>query len=89
MKHTNAALASSLSLFLSLFLILAQPVLARPDDEVRSDESQRTSQQEPKMKPGSKDDIDAIEGRNIGGGRGLGNWYSLELRSEWAGNMPR
>ena len=30
------------------------------------------------MKPGSKDDVDAIGNRDIGGGRGLGNWYSLE-----------
>jgi predicted Zn-dependent protease len=73
-KHTNAALASSLA----LFLILAQPVLARPDDQVRNDDSQRTSQQEPKVKPGSKDDVDAIGNRDVGGGRGLGNWYSLE-----------
>ncbi len=74
MKHTNAALASSLA----LFLILAQPVLARPDDQVQNDDSQRTSQQEPKVKPGSKDDVDAIGNRDVGGGRGLGNWYSLE-----------
>jgi beta-barrel assembly-enhancing protease len=73
MKHTNAALAIALALFLSL----AQPILALPDDEVPSDESQRNAQQEPKVKPGSKDDIDAIGNRDIGG-RGLGNWYSLE-----------
>lgn len=74
MKHTNAALASSLA----LLLILAQPVLARPDDQVRNDDSQRTSQQKPKLKPGGKDDVDAIGNRDVGGGRGLGNWYSLE-----------
>jgi len=73
MKHTNAVLASALALFLSL----AQPVLAFPDDEVWTDESQPTAQQDPKLKPGSKDDIDAIGNRDIGG-RGLGNWYSLE-----------
>jgi predicted Zn-dependent protease len=73
MKHINAALASALALFLSL----AQPIFALPDNEVRNDESQRTAQQEPKVKPGSKDDIEAIGNRNIGG-RGLGNWYSLE-----------
>ncbi|HEV2396716.1 MAG TPA: M48 family metallopeptidase [Candidatus Sulfotelmatobacter sp.] len=73
MKHT-AALASSLA----LFLVLEQPVLARPDDQVRNDDSQRTSQQKPKVKPGSKDDVDAIGNRDVGGGRGLGNWYSLE-----------
>jgi hypothetical protein len=37
MKHTTTTLASALALFLSL----AQPVLARPDNEVRNDESQR------------------------------------------------
>src|ERR1019366_9773418 len=74
MKHTTKTLASALALLLSL----AQPVLARPDDVVRNDESQRTAQQEPKVKPGSKDDIDAIGNRDIGGGRGLGNWYSIE-----------
>ncbi len=73
MEHTTTTLASALALFLSL----AQPVLARPDDEVRNDESQRTAQREPKVKPGSKDDIDPIGNREIGG-RGLGNWYSLE-----------
>jgi hypothetical protein len=39
MKHTTTTLASALALFLSL----AQPVLARPDNEVQTDESQRTS----------------------------------------------
>jgi len=29
------------------------------------------------VKPGSKDDVDAIGNRNMGG-KGLGNWYSLE-----------
>ena len=74
MKRTNAALASALA----FFLILAQPVLARPDDEGRNDKSQRAAQQDPKVNPGSKDDIEAIGNRDIGGGRGLGNWYSLE-----------
>lgn len=73
MKHTNAALASALVLFLSL----AKPIFALPDDEVQNDESQRAPQQAPKVKPGTKDDIDAIGNREIGG-RGLGNWYSLE-----------
>src|SRR6202158_1204737 len=74
MKHTTATLASALALFLSL----AHPALARSDDEVRNDGSPRTTQREPKVKPGSKDDVDAIGNRDIGGGRGLGNWYSLE-----------
>lgn len=32
----------------------------------------------PKVKVGSKDDVDAIGNRDIGGGKGVGNWYSLE-----------
>ncbi len=30
------------------------------------------------VKPGSKDDVNAIGNRDVGGGKGLGNWYSLE-----------
>src|ERR1039457_4515720 len=73
MKRTTTTLACALALFLSL----VQPVLARSDDGVRN-ESQATAKQDPKVKPGSKDDIDAIGDRDIVGGRGLGNWYSLE-----------
>ena len=74
MKHNTTTLVSALA----LFSILAHPILARSADRVGNDESQRTAQQEPKVKPGSKDDIDAIGSRDIGGGRGVGNWYSLE-----------
>ena len=31
-----------------------------------------------KVKPGSRDDVDAIGNRSVGKGGGLGNWYSLE-----------
>ena len=34
--------------------------------------------QTPTVKPGSKDDISAIGNRDVGGGKGIGNWYSLE-----------
>ena len=51
MKHTTATLASALALFLSL----AHPVHAWTEDGARNDESQRTAQQEPRAKPGSKD----------------------------------
>lgn len=34
-------------------------------------------QQQPKVKPGSKDDVNAIGDRGMGG-KGLGNWYSIE-----------
>ncbi|MGE0405082.1 MAG: M48 family metallopeptidase [Candidatus Korobacteraceae bacterium] len=30
------------------------------------------------VKPGSRNDVSAIGNRDIGGGKGLGNWYSLE-----------
>src|SRR5690349_16440107 len=33
---------------------------------------------DPKVKPGSKQDVDAIGNRGMGQGKGLGNWYSLE-----------
>jgi predicted Zn-dependent protease len=34
-------------------------------------------QKQPKVKPGSKDDVNAIGDRGMGG-KGLGNWYSIE-----------
>jgi len=36
-----------------------------------------SQQQQPKVKPGSKDDVNAIGDRQMGG-KGLGNWYSIE-----------
>ena len=60
---------------LILLLCFTQVVSAR-GDEFRIDQSQSTAQP-PRGKDGAKDDIDAIGNRNIGG-RGLGNWYSLE-----------
>ncbi len=36
-----------------------------------------TSEKNKNVKPGSKDDVNAIGNRNMGG-KGLGNWYSLE-----------
>jgi beta-barrel assembly-enhancing protease len=37
-----------------------------------------TKESKEKVKPGSKDDVDAIGNRSVGKGGGLGNWYSLE-----------
>ena len=34
-------------------------------------------QEQPKVKPGSKDDVNAVGKREMGG-KGLGNWYSIE-----------
>ncbi len=73
MRHTNTTLAAILAFFLSC----SQPAFVRSTDDVQKAESPRTAQQS-KIKEGSKDDIDAIGNRDIGGGRGIGNWYSLE-----------
>jgi hypothetical protein len=54
--------------------------LARGGVDPQTDESQRSAPQ-PKVKDGGKDDIDAIGNREIGG-RGLGNWYSLETNEK-------
>ena len=47
-----------------------------------TDQSSATSAtpevKDPKVKPGSKQDVDAIGNRGMGQGKGLGNWYSLE-----------
>jgi beta-barrel assembly-enhancing protease len=72
MRHGATRLAGTLM----LLLCLTQAVPARGDDDLQTDQSQRPAQQ-PKVKEGGKDDIDAIGNRDIGG-RGLGNWYSLE-----------
>jgi len=68
--------AATLSAELVLLLCFMQAVPARANIGPPVDEPQRTSQQ-PKAKEVGKDDIDAIGNRDIGG-RGLGNWYSLE-----------
>lgn len=47
---------------------------ASAQDQSNQDQS---DQKNPKVKPGSKQDVDAIGNRDIGK-RGLGNWYSLE-----------
>jgi predicted Zn-dependent protease len=72
MRHSATTVAATLM----LLLCFTQAVSACPEDDLRTDQSQRPAQQ-PKVKEGGKDDIDAIGNREIGG-RGLGNWYSLE-----------
>jgi predicted Zn-dependent protease len=70
MKYGVTTFASTLIL-LPCFTPAA---VARGD--LRTEKPTRTAQ-EPKIEKGGKDDIDAIGNRDIGG-RGLGNWYSLE-----------
>src|SRR5689334_5893000 len=53
-----------------------QPQASGPD--AQSQPAASTPQQkQPKGKPGSKDDVNAIGDRGMGG-KGLGNWYSIE-----------
>jgi predicted Zn-dependent protease len=68
--------ASTLAITLMLLPCFAHAVPAPVRDDPRTDQSQRPAQQ-PKVKEGGKDDVNAIGNREIGG-RGLGNWYSLE-----------
>ncbi|MBZ5613816.1 MAG: M48 family metalloprotease [Acidobacteriia bacterium] len=72
MRHSATTVAATLM----LLLCFTQAVSACPEDDRRTDQSQRPAQP-PKVKEGGKDDIDAVGNREIGG-RGLGNWYSLE-----------
>lgn len=46
-----------------------QPVATSDKDTMKADKAKND---------GSKNDIDAIGNRKVGGGKGLGNWYSLE-----------
>ncbi|HUO61253.1 MAG TPA: M48 family metallopeptidase [Candidatus Acidoferrales bacterium] len=60
-----------------------QPTLAPQQDQQQSDATQEKAPpplpepKDPKVKKGSKDDVDAIGNRDMGK-RGMGNWYSLE-----------
>jgi predicted Zn-dependent protease len=72
MRYSATTVAGTLM----LLLCFTQAVSACPEDDFRTGQSQRPPQQ-PKVKEGGKDDLDAIGNREIGG-RGLGNWYSLE-----------
>jgi predicted Zn-dependent protease len=62
-----------------LFSLMAVAQDSQPSAAAgQSTASQPVQQQkEVDVKPGSKDDVEAIGNRNIGG-KGLGNWYSLE-----------
>ncbi len=68
--------AVMLAITLVFLLGFTQAAWVQANADPPSDGSRRTAHQ-PKAKEGSKDDINAIGNRDIGG-RGLGNWYSLE-----------
>jgi predicted Zn-dependent protease len=78
----------ALTLVAALFLSCLGPYAIAQDDQTPTDQSNHKVQAQDntndskdkdkdKEKKGGKDDVDAIGNRNIGG-RGLGNWYSLE-----------
>src|SRR5690242_4445366 len=75
-RHAMIRSAVTLAIALVFLLGFTQAVWAQDNADPPSDGSRRTEQQ-PKAKEGSTDDINAIGNRDIGG-RGLGNWYSLE-----------
>ena len=72
MKHSATRLAIVLVLLLGF--THAAPGWADADPPT---EEPRGTARLPTVKEGGKDDVDAIGNRDIGG-RGLGNWYSLE-----------
>jgi predicted Zn-dependent protease len=69
----------AIAVVISIFLLFASssPLSA---DQDKSPEQPKAQEPErpPTVKAGSKDDVDAIGTRDIGGGKGLGNWYSIE-----------
>jgi predicted Zn-dependent protease len=73
MKHDAATLALA-----AVLLMAASPWMLAHSDGDQQNAQPQGAEQKPKVKQGSKDDLDAIGARDIGGGRGLGNWYSLE-----------
>ncbi len=60
-----------------LSLLMWSGGLVRADGRGGEERNSQPAAQQPKVEKGSKDDIEAIGNRDIGG-RGLGNWYSLE-----------
>lgn len=76
----------ALTLVAALFFSSFGPYAIAQDDKTTTDNSKNSSQiqaqdeeqqKEVDVKPGSKADVEAIGNRNVGG-KGLGNWYSLE-----------
>jgi predicted Zn-dependent protease len=58
-------------------LCSSMPIGAYADDSSKK-EKKDEQPQSVDVKPGSRDDVSAIGNRDIGRGKGLGNWYSLE-----------
>src|SRR5579872_2386702 len=76
MKFLSKLLAGVLS------ISMVVPAVAQPKDKSKDKEDSKDPKIEPvpsydKVKKGSLDDVNAIGNRDIGG-KGLGNWYSIE-----------
>jgi predicted Zn-dependent protease len=58
------------------------PAAAPPDvaksDDAKADDKDKKDSKKKDVKPGSKDDVESIGNRKVGGGKSLGDWYSLE-----------
>jgi predicted Zn-dependent protease len=57
---------------------LPQPPGAEPTKEANKNSDSDSDKKLKDIKPGSKDDVEAIGNREIGKGKSLGDWYSLE-----------
>jgi beta-barrel assembly-enhancing protease len=68
---------ATLAAFAVLFSSIAPYSIAQ-DQTPTQGQSKQESKDSKKVKPGSKEDVDAIGNRGMGSGKGLGNWYSLE-----------
>jgi predicted Zn-dependent protease len=55
-----------------------ETVASQPAPVSRDGQSSTAESRLPNVKPGGKDDVDAIGNRGVGKGGKLGNWYSLE-----------
>jgi len=67
-------------------------------DQPKSGDVQNAPKQAPAALPtaddsdikhnGGKTDVDAVGNRNVGCGRGVGNWYTVRVRSHADASMP-
>ena len=70
------------ALWLAIVLTFSVLAAAAPADQTAPKEPVKAKHD------GSINDLEAIGNRNVGCGRGLSNWYSVEGRSTWAGSTP-
>lgn len=76
-----------------LLLCGTSALLGLPSEKSSTESQASASERESTATLDSKDDIDAIGNRDIGGGKGVGNWYSIEteirLGQEYAQQVDR